>query len=179
MATFVSESPLVESQPAKACYGPFRAHLKARATAIVITCIDPRFIAATWNFVTGTLGLNAGEFIFLPNPGGGLHFYPEANNGIERAHLYDVIRFSFSEFPHIDRVIVISHEQCLAYARTAAHHGEAFCPKETAIEDLQVRHLAEIPSGKSPRVIPRDARVDMFYLRVIDEIREEVVFQEI
>ncbi len=179
MATFVSESPLIQSPRAKERYGPFRAHLRVQAKTIVVVCIDPRFIVAVWNFVTETLGLKSGEFIFLPNPGGGLHFHPESNNGIERAHLYDTIKFAFSEFPHLERVVVISHEQCVAYARTAAHHGTAFCPEGKSVEDLQIDHLAGIALGKPPRVIPRDVRVDAFYLRVVDEMREEVVFEEV
>jgi hypothetical protein len=158
--------------------GRHRAFPGVRTTTLVIFCIDPRYLFAALSFITKDLGLKPGEFIVLPSPGGALHLRGGGENSIARIYLHDVISFCFGDFPHLEQCVIISHEQCRAYAKTKECHGDSFL-KGMSMEDLQAKHLSAILPKGSIAAIPRETSVRTFYMRIVDARGEEVVFDEI
>jgi hypothetical protein len=130
------------------------------------------------SFITEDLGLKSGEFIVLPSPGGALHLRGEGWNNIARIYLHDVLSFCFGDFPYLEQCVIISHEQCLAYAKTKERHGDCFS-KSMSMEDLQAKHLSDILPKGSLLAIPQKTSVRTFYMRIVDAQGEEVVFNEI
>ena len=173
MATTVELTPRIKVRS-----GRHRAFPGVRTTTLIIFCIDPRYLFAALSFITEDLGLKPGEFIILPSPGGALHLCGAGSNSIARIYLHDVISFCFGDFPHLEQCVIISHEQCLAYAKTKERYGDSFS-KGMSMEDLQAKHLSGILPEGSIAAIPQEASVRTFYMRIVDARGEEVVFDEI
>jgi hypothetical protein len=162
----------------KARSGRHRAFPGVRTTTLIIFCIDPRYLCAVLSFITEDLGLKPGEFIILPSPGGALHLCDAGHNSIARIYLHDTISFCFGDFPHLEQCVIISHEQCVAYAKTKERYGNSFL-KGMSMQDLQEKHLSGILPERCFSAIPPKASVRTFYMRIADARGEEVVFDEI
>lgn len=151
-----------------------------RVTTLIVFCIDPRYLPSVMSFITEELRLQPGEFIILPAPGGALHLCGAGGNSIARIYMHDVMRFCCGDFPHLEQCVIISHQQCIAYAKASERQGEAFLDG-MGMEDVQMRHLSGILPEGYIKAIPKDKNISIrgFYMRVVDEEGEEVAFDEV
>jgi carbonic anhydrase len=138
--------------------------------AIVIYCVDPRFPIAFRRFVPEELGLKEGQFIPITIAGG-----PAA-----LAHPHDMFNrcrmmlrqmgFSYDHFEKINRIILISHEDCGYYSVVPKNGG-----------NQNNREKNDIPQAifQVSLTSPEKAKIEGYYAFFVDKKRTLISFEKV
>jgi len=135
----------------------------ASAPALIICCIDYRYVDAILRFVKGRLGVAAYD---LKTDAGGAKALIEGDPAV-RAWILSNVKLAYQRHG-VRTVVLVHHEDCAAYGGSLAFKGRA---EETACHAQQLAMAASLLRSVFPRLTVR-----MFYAH---RVRSRIVFAEI
>lgn len=150
---------------------------EAAPKALVISCVDPRFIYATFEFLNNELGYGSGDFSLVSTPGGVVMAnVPHSDFSHENKTLVETMTFILNHFKTIDTVIKIAHEQCGKYAAL----GKALEEYKLDAENMLHKQCADMSAVESmiPQLAGRDIKIRK-YLSKFDTAEGQGYFEEV
>ena len=154
------------------------ASMNAKPTAVVVYCSDPRFQKAYAEFISDELGLKDGEFIPLAILGGIASLSEPGRRPMEFQFMKDRMEFLRERFDAIERMVLISHEDCKHYESLRDAIGDHFLIDGATMPERQQHDLRGV-SRKLVELFKRDLTMDLFYARFADPGHKQIVFDRI
>ncbi len=156
----------------------YQIRKEAAPKALVISCVDPRFIYATFEFLNNELGYGSGDFSLVSTPGGVVMANVDHDNHAhEKKTLVETMSFILNHFKTIDTVIKIAHEQCGKYAAL----GKALEEYKLEAENMLHKQCADMSAVEAmiPQLAGRDIKIKKYISRFDGEGSGEGYFEEV
>lgn len=147
--------------------------------ALVISCVDPRFIYRTFEFINGELGLQSGDFSLLAVPGAVVSaLLSDDAHSHEKKYITESVEFILTHFTTIDRVVLVAHEACGKY-KALGHDLSEFSCEGAEMLDKQKSDLkssGDMMSGLAKREIPN---IEFYILKYTNPEKTEATFERV
>jgi len=139
-----------------------------KPTTLKICCSDPRFRIAFCQFVRDELMLRQGEFVPINVAGGPASLAHQKTKKADFNFVFNQIIFFLKHFGSIEKIILISHEDCGFY-RTIKNH-----------QDEEDKEKKDLPRAKNilNLLLPHIA-VEAYYASFADARQEEIIFEKV
>jgi hypothetical protein len=160
----------------KAALKTFPVLSSASPTAVAVYCGDPRFQAATKQFLESELGMKDGEYVPVIVGGGVASLTEPLLRPKEFKYLKDLLALYLGHFRSVRRVVVINHEDCAKYRVMSEGLGSKFL--RNFIDDMVGRQMDDLQKvTKVIASLSHGIQVERYFARFANPEHTEAVFE--
>jgi hypothetical protein len=149
----------------------------ATPKALVIWCGDPRIQGAVNAFIAEELGLSHNQYLPITLLGGVAPLSEPLRFPKDAKFLRDTAEFVFGNFPSIERVVVISHDECARYRALQQRIGSRFLNGFASLLDRQISDLRRL-GGQIVRLSGRTPTCECYHAAYADPAHTRMTFEK-